>query len=293
MFGFLNINKPPGVTSRDVVNQVQRLLPRKTKIGHAGTLDPMATGVLVLCIGPATRLVPWVQELRKSYRAGFRLGCRSDTDDSTGKVVETPGARPVDRSDIGTELKKFLGRILQTPPQFSALHVDGKRAYDLARAGQTVDLAPREVEIFRIELLHCEGHDPEVDIDCSSGTYIRSIARDLGEALEVGGMMTSLVRTAVGPFRIDSAITLDSLTRENIPASLLPPTTGLAGLFSLTVSDAELREIRQGKSIPIMLAPSPTGTIKALDRSGHLIALGEYHPESQRFQPRTVFGETP
>ncbi|OAI54227.1 hypothetical protein AYO47_00500 [Planctomyces sp. SCGC AG-212-M04] len=292
MFGFLNINKPPGVTSRDVVNKVQRLLPRKTKIGHAGTLDPMATGVLVLCIGPATRLVPWVQDLTKSYRAGFRLGCRSDTDDSTGNVIETPAAGHLDRSDIETELKKFLGRIQQTPPQFSALHVDGKRAYDLARAGQTVELAPREVEISRIHLLHCAGHDLEVDIDCSSGTYIRSIARDLGEALHIGGLMTSLIRTAIGPFHLETAVDVESLTRDNIPASLLPPTTGLTGLPSLTVTDTELKEIRQGKSIPITLAPSPTGTIKAIDRSGHLIALGEFHPESQRFQPRTVFAET-
>jgi tRNA pseudouridine55 synthase len=291
MFGFLNINKPPHVTSRDVVNKVQRLLPRRTKVGHAGTLDPMATGVLVLCVGPATRLVPHVQDLTKSYRAGFRLGCRSDTDDSTGNVIETSGAEPIDRARIEAELKKFHGRIRQTPPQFSALHVDGKRAYDLARAGQTVELAPREVEISRIELLRLEGQDLEVDIDCSSGTYIRSIARDLGEALGIGGLMTSLIRTAIGPFRLESAITVELLTRDNVAAALLPPTTGLPDLKSLTITDAELKEIRQGKSISIVLAPPPSGTIKALDRSGQLVALGEFHPDTQRFQPRTVFAE--
>ncbi|HVJ87561.1 MAG TPA: tRNA pseudouridine(55) synthase TruB, partial [Caulifigura sp.] len=135
MFGFFNINKSGGVTSRDVVNKVQRLLPRKTKLGHAGTLDPMATGVLVLCVGPATRLVPYVQEQKKSYRAGFRLGCRSDTDDSTGIVVETPDVRVPSRDEVEAELHQFRGRIAQTPPQYSALRVSGKRAYDLARSG--------------------------------------------------------------------------------------------------------------------------------------------------------------
>jgi tRNA pseudouridine55 synthase len=292
MFGFLNINKPAGMTSRDVVNKVQRLLPRKSKIGHAGTLDPMATGVLVLCVGQATRLVPYVQDLTKSYRAGFRLGCRSDTDDSTGNVIETPEAPAIARSEIESALKSFLGRIQQTPPQFSALHVDGKRAYALARAGQTVELAPREVEITRIELLHCDGHNLEVDIDCSSGTYIRSIARDLGEMLGIGGLMTSLVRTAIGPFDLQTAASLESLARENITEYLLPPTTALIDLPSLTLTDDQIRSIQQGKSIPMPSATPPSATISAVDVSGRLIALGECEQGAARFQPRTVFATT-
>ncbi len=286
MFGFLNINKAAGVTSRDVVNKVQRLLPRKTKLGHAGTLDPMATGVLVSCVGPATRLVPYVQELTKSYRAGFRLGCRSDTDDSTGHVIETPDARSVDREEIAEALQRFQGRIQQTPPQFSALHVNGQRAYDLARAGVAVELAPREVEISKIELLYCDGRDVTVDIDCSSGTYIRSIARDLGEALGVGGLMTSLVRTGIGPFQVDSAVTVEELSRETIATRLLPPTMALANLPKCVVSDVEVAQLRQGKSIPV---DANVGAAEAcvVDESGSLVALGELN--AGRLQPRTVF----
>jgi len=287
MFGFLNINKPPGVTSRDVVNKVQRLLPRKTKIGHAGTLDPMATGVLILCIGPATRLVPHVQEQTKSYRAGFRLGCRSDTDDSTGNVIESLEARTVDRSQVETELKRFQGRIQQTPPQFSALHVNGQRAYDLARAGQTVDLAPREVEISRIELLRCERRNLEVDIDCSSGTYIRSIARDLGEALHIGGLMTSLVRTGIGPFRIETAIDPEMLTRDNIAEAILPPTMALTNWPSITGTDQQISELRQGKTVASSGLPSAASAY-VIDNAHRLIALGEVN-DSARFQPRIVF----
>jgi tRNA pseudouridine55 synthase len=286
MFGFFNINKSGGVTSRDVVNKVQRLLPRKTKLGHAGTLDPMATGVLVLCVGPATRLVPYVQELTKSYRAGFRLGCRSDTDDSTGNVVETPDVRSIDREEIAGALERFRGRIQQMPPQFSALHVNGQRAYDLARAGVAVELAAREVEISKIELLRCDGRDLEVDIDCSSGTYIRSIARDLGEALGVGGLMTSLVRTGIGPFRIESAVTVDELSRETIAARLLPPTMALANLPQCVASESEVAQLRQGKSIPVALNDRGVEAC-VVDAAGRLVALGEV--TASRLQPRTVF----
>lgn len=286
MFGFLNIHKSAGVTSRDAVNAVQRLLPRGTKVGHAGTLDPLATGVLVLCVGPATRLVPYVQDQKKTYRAGFRLGCRSNTDDSTGEVVESSGFAVPSSESIRSALTRFQGTILQTPPQFSALHVNGKRAYDLARAGVPVDLAPREVTISRIELLQMDGRDLQVEIDCSSGTYIRSIARDLGDALGTGGLMTSLIRTAIGLFTLDHALTVESLDRTSLPTRLISPPLALE-LPRLPVDGNSVSLIRQGKTVDA--AGLPAGSeVMACSEAGDLIAIGEITPAS-RFQPRMVF----
>jgi tRNA pseudouridine55 synthase len=292
MFGLLNINKPAGVTSRDVVNQVQRLLPREIRIGHAGTLDPMATGVLVLCVGQATRVVPYVQELKKSYRAGFRLGCRSDTDDVTGTVIATTDVRIPSRDEVEATLHQFRGTIVQTPPQYSALRVSGKRAYDLARSGVAVDLAPRKVQVARLDLLRSDGLDLEVEIDCSSGTYIRSIARDLGESLELGGLMTSLVRTAIGPFTIAESIAPDSLTHDSIAAALLPAALSIGDLPRLVVTDAEAAALRQGKklTLPSTIASHPT--VATVNPRGQLIAFGEYEAASARFHPRNVFHET-
>jgi len=292
MFGLLNINKPASVTSRDVVNQVQRLLPRTIKVGHAGTLDPMATGVLVLCVGQATRVVPHVQELQKSYRAGFRLGCRSDTDDSTGLVVETPDVRVPSASEVEAALHQFRGTISQTPPQFSALRVSGKRAYDLARSGVAVELAPREVEVTRLKLLRCEGLDLEVEIDCSSGTYIRSIARDLGDALGTGGLMTSLVRTAIGPFAIADSLPPDSLTQDNIAAALLPAALSIGDLPRLVVTDAQVVAIRQGQKLTLRSSSPSHPTAATVNSQGQLIAFGEYEAQTARFHPRNVFHET-
>jgi tRNA pseudouridine55 synthase len=290
MFGLLNIDKPAGLTSRAVVNTVHNLLPRKTKIGHAGTLDPMATGVLMLCIGHATRLVPQVQELRKSYRAGFRLGCRSDTDDVTGDVELVADARAVSCEEVERELAQFRGRILQAPPRYSALWVQGKRAYDLARSGVEVELTPREVEVTRIELLEMNGADLVVDIDCSSGTYVRSIGRDLGDALGVGGLMTSLVRTAIGPFRIEEAIKFDELSRASLDARMLDPLLAVADRPRCTLTDERVAAVRRGMPTPAVdIEPGFAGEIAAVDERGRLIALGRLNPAG-RFQPETVFG---
>jgi tRNA pseudouridine55 synthase len=252
----------------------------------------MATGVLVLCVGQATRLVPYVQELKKSYRAGFRLGCRSDTDDVTGTVIETTDARVPSREDVEAALHQFRGTIVQTPPQYSALRVSGKRAYDLARSGVAVELAPREVEVTRLDLLRCEGFDLEVVIDCSSGTYIRSIARDLGEALELGGLMTSLVRTAIGPFTIAESIPPDSLTQDTIASALLPAALSIGDLPCLVVTDSQAAAIRHGQkpTLPSTIASHPT--VATVDPHGRLVAFGEYEAEIAKFHPRNVFQES-
>ena len=181
-FGILNVDKPTGITSRDAVNRVERLFG-KVKCGHAGTLDPLATGVLVICVGPATRLIQYVQRLPKQYRAVFQLGRESVTDDVEGEVELVAGAPEPTRAEIEAALPQFLGDILQRPPAHSAIKVDGQRAYDLARRGEEFELPARTISIYRLEVLRYEYPELELAIECGSGTYVRSLGRDLAAAL--------------------------------------------------------------------------------------------------------------
>lgn len=221
MNGFLVIDKPGGMTSRAVVNRVQLWFPRRTKIGHTGTLDPLATGVLVLCIGTATKLADRVQAMAKQYETRVRFGATSNTDDADGVVVESPAAATPTREAIEQLLPQFVGLIEQLPPQFSALKVQGQRAYELARRGTEVALQPRPVRVDSIQLVNYEWPWLDLIIDCGKGTYVRSIARDLGERLQVGGLVQSLRRTRVGPFLAEQGVTVHSNAAEAC-AALLP-----------------------------------------------------------------------
>lgn len=204
---FLNIDKPVEMTSRDVVNRFQRL-DRKLRVGHAGTLDPMATGVLVLATGRATRLIRFVQQMPKTYRAQFRLGVSSDTDDAWGQWGEPQDTTSVSIDQIAEALQSQIGTVMQQPPAYSALKVQGQRAYDLARKGGTPDLKARPVVIDRIDVLGFHAPLLELEIVCGSGTYIRSVARDLGEALGCGALMSGLRRTRIGGFDANEAFRL-------------------------------------------------------------------------------------
>ncbi len=190
LVGFLNINKPRGVTSRWVVDQVKRLV-KPAKSGHAGTLDPLATGVLVVGVGQATRLVDYVQQMRKCYRAEFLLGRTSPTEDVEGEITELSNAAVPTRLQIAAAVGQFIGDIMQRPPAFSALKVAGKRAYALARRGQEVELTPRLVTIHRLRVMEYEYPRLVIDTECSSGTYIRSLGRDVAEALGTGAVMSA------------------------------------------------------------------------------------------------------
>src|SRR5947209_7070555 len=185
--GLLVLDKPGGMTSRAAVDRALRWFPRRTRIGHTGTLDPLATGVLVLCLGAATRLTEYVQRMAKTYRSTFLLGARSDTDDADGTITPVAGATPPGGGAVVEALASFVGTIEQVPPAFSAAKVTGRRAYDLARAGQNVDLAPRPVTIYGIDLLACAYPRLELEVHCARGTYIRALARDLGARLGCGG----------------------------------------------------------------------------------------------------------
>jgi tRNA pseudouridine55 synthase len=289
--GILNLDKPPGRTSRDVVNQVARLLPRKVKAGHAGTLDPMATGVLVVCVGSATRLIENVQRLGKTYRTAIRLGARSDTHDCDGTIVKTPDPVQPDLSAIEAALETQRGEILQQPPEYSALKVDGRRAYDLARAGVQVELAPRPVRIDRVELLSYEWPRLELEIDCGGGTYIRSIARDLGEILGCGALMDELVRTRIGPFAQESAIDPDELDRDALEDLLLPPLEAVPDLPRLALGAPLVADVALGRKLAAdrLDAPIPPGEVALLSPDGDLVAIGEGDPDGLAVQPRKVF----
>ncbi len=226
--GVLCLNKPTGVTSRWVVDRAVKAFGRKVKVGHAGTLDPLASGVLVVCVGAATRLIAYVQQQAKTYQTVVRLGAISDTLDADGAVEEVAGAADPGIEAIRAAIATQIGTIAQIPPDYSALKVDGRRAYDLARAGETVDLAARMVVVSRIDVLSYAWPKLELEIACGGGTYIRSIARDVGEALGCGGLVERLVRTRIGRFTLDEAIDPAALSSVTAPGWLRPRRSGVA-----------------------------------------------------------------
>lgn len=285
--GVLNVAKPAGVTSRDVVNLVQRLV-RPLKCGHAGTLDPLATGVLVVCVGAATRLIEQVQAGRKIYRGTFRLGLTSDTDDITGEVITAGDPTTVSHEQLASTLAKFVGRIEQVPPQVSAVHVDGERAYRRVRRGETVAIAPRIVEIDAIELVDFNSTDFTITVQCGGGTYIRAIGRDVGQRLGCGAVMTALKRTAVGPFQLSDALPADQLDADTLRRHLQPPSAAVAYLKTMSITHEQVRAVRCGQSIAVSEPIAPDVDIALLDPEGELVGLGCCNAVTQRIQPRIV-----
>lgn len=291
MFGILNINKPPGCTSRDVVNRVQRLLRdlghgRRLKLGHAGTLDPLATGVLVVCVGPATRLISHVQQMPKQYVGTFLLGRQSDSYD-----VETPcrmledAPRP-SLADLNAKLPGFLGVIQQTPPAYSAVKIAGRRAYDLARQGKAVEITPRPVTIHSLEITRYDYPELELSIRCGSGTYVRSLGHDLAAASGTDAVMAALTRTAIGAFTLEEALPPERLTAENLAEQLLPASRAVAHLPQVVLSEAEVEDIRHGKRIDRGTRADDC-EIAAIQATGELVALLE--SRGRWLAPKTVF----
>ncbi|HEY7117226.1 MAG TPA: tRNA pseudouridine(55) synthase TruB [Tepidisphaeraceae bacterium] len=214
--GVINLDKPAGLSSARLVDRVKRLLPRGTKIGHAGTLDPFATGVLLLLIGKATKSCEQLMAQPKGYEAVVKLGARTATDDP--ESAEEPVVVPVvpDEQQVRAAANRFIGAIPQRPPAFSAMKVDGQRAYKLARQGQEVEIKPRIVTVHALDVLEYAWPTLRIRVECGRGTYIRAIARDLGEALGTGGYLTQLRRTFVGPFRVENGVTLETLQGEGV-----------------------------------------------------------------------------
>ena len=286
MFGILNIDKPKGLTSRDVVNGVQRLI-RPHKAGHAGTLDPLATGVLVVCLGKATRLIQYVQQQRKRYSGEFQFGLTSDTEDIEGEVRRVAEAHVPTAEELQAAIPEFVGEIEQRPPVFSALKVKGKRAYQLARQGEAVELASRRIMIHGLKLVSYSYPRFQLDIECGSGTYVRSLGRDIAAAVSASAVMTSLRRVAVGIFQLEKAIPFAELTAEKIASELLPAAMAVSHLPTLTVSPSDCHELSNGRRIR-----NPGLTVKsevaAMSIEGSLVAILEV-VDAGHIQPKRVF----
>jgi tRNA pseudouridine55 synthase len=271
-FGFLNIDKPGGMTSHDVVAKVRRGLQMK-KVGHAGTLDPMATGVLIVCLGGATRLSEYVMQSSKRYRARLRFGMTTDTYDADGEVQLVRDATHISRDDVYSALNPFLGNIQQIPPMYSAIKQAGRKLYDLARAGETVDRQPRAVRIDSLELVDWSPPECTLDVTCSAGTYIRSLAYDLGEALGVGAHLTGLVRLASGSFKLENAVSLDNLlSGANWQQYVIPPQVALSDWPAVHLDVADTDHILHGRPVT-MTDPHLTGLAFAYNPDGALIAI--------------------
>ncbi len=280
--GILVAAKPAGPTSHDVVALVRRLAATR-RVGHGGTLDPFASGVLPVFLGKATRLVEYHLADRKAYRATVCFGASSATDDLEGELTPAKGPPP-SREAVLSGLAAFTGAISQRPPAYSAIKVAGRRAYAMARAGEAVELAPREVTIHRLSLMEWDGSDPErpvavLDVECSAGTYVRSLARDLGEAVGSAAYLGALVRTASGPFTIDTAVPLDE-AREAAAAGpaelerlLLPIDAGLDDLPELVVGPAEVAALSRGQFVKVETAV-PDAPTRIRDEAGRLVAIG-------------------
>jgi len=287
--GVLNIDKPAGLTSHDVVGRVRRLAHLK-RVGHAGTLDPDATGVLLVCLGPATRIADFLADEGKAYRATLVLGATTTTEDASGEVLTRTDAGHLVERDLAETLPRFVGDITQTPPMVSAVHHEGKRLYELARQGITVERAARIVHIEAITLVDfTPGKQAFVTLDvvCGKGTYIRTLCADLGAALGVGGHMAVLRRTRVGAFGIETAIPLDELTPENLSGHLVSAADALAHFPLHRLADtAESDDVRHGRSLVSALPEAPV--VRIVGTENALLALGR--ADGERLHPFKVFG---
>jgi len=269
--GLLNLNKPAGMTSRRVVDRVQTL-GRRLKAGHAGTLDPLASGVLVVCVGAATRLIPYVQAMPKRYCATFLLGRHSPTEDVDGPVTELV-APPIPSLDALSKAARGLtGEILQRPPEFSALKVEGRRAYDLARAGRPLDLKPRPITVHRLDIEAYQYPELRLAVECGSGTYVRSLGRDLAASLGTAAVMSQLVRLAIGCFTIEEAVSPESLHPDHWLDCLLPPLRAVEMLPRVVLTDPEIARVQAGQSIAKEIPPDKE-EMAALSRDGRLVAI--------------------
>jgi tRNA pseudouridine55 synthase len=294
--GWVILDKPVGMTSTQAVGAIKRLFQCK-RAGHAGTLDPLASGCLPIALGEATKTVPFVMDGRKVYRFTVRWGEERDTDDADGRVVATSDVRP-QRSAIEALVPQYTGTIMQTPPRYSAIKVDGERAYDLARDGEAVDLAARPVEIHRLAVVNIPDADhAEFEAECGKGTYVRAMARDMGRALGCYGHIAALRRTAVGPFGENDLISLEWLTdlchraaagEASLADAILPVETALDDIPALAVSRADAARLQRGQAVLLRGRDAPIfrGTAY-VTASGRLLALAEV--DRGEIVPKRVF----
>lgn len=292
--GVLPVNKPAGVSSRRVVDAVARALAMRA-VGHAGTLDPIAAGVVVVCVGHATKLVDYLHTLPKRYVGHFLLGRSSPSDDTELPVVLEESPIQPTRVQIEATVAALRGPIMQRPCTFSAVHVDGKRAYDLARRGRDVQLEPKEVTIHRLEVLEYAWPRLILDVECSTGTYIRALGRDLAESLGTRAVMDGLVRTAVGPFEQEHAMPLENLQADDAgsvaAASLRPASVAVSHLPAATLTSDLVEHMSRGGILPPKVVPASAShhdAVAAVDQHGMLVGILRPHRAGWRARPNFV-----
>ena len=288
--GWLVLDKPEGMGSTQAVGKLRWLFDAQ-KAGHAGTLDPLATGVLPIAFGEATKTMPYVTDGSKAYRFTARWGAETNTDDAEGEIVETSEARPV-REAVEALLPRYTGTIEQVPPRFSAVKIDGERAYKRARGGETVEIAPREVEIDAFRVVSHDGRETVLEVECGKGTYVRALARDLGRDLGCFGHVTQLRRTFVEPFEESDAVPLDRLLeaegdRAALDAMLISPREAMDGFTELRLDDGAAQRIRMGNAVIIRGRDAPVDEDDVcVINKGRLLAIGEV--AKGMFHPRRV-----
>ncbi len=304
MDGLLIVDKPGGMSSHDVVARARRIL-REKRIGHAGTLDPLATGVLVLCVGQATRLSEYLLGEDKAYEGVIRLGQRTTTDDAEGEVIEARAVPPITPERLRQLEAQFTGAIAQTPPQFSAIQKGGQRAYALARQGRSVELEPRQVTVYELRLMPSDSKEAaevghlRILVRCSGGTYIRALARDIGEALGCGGHLIALRRTQAGRFTLADAVTLERIEAAanagTAAALLLPMDRAVADWPAAYLSDDDARRLRMGQAIALPTAAAPRAAhapgVRVYDSRRAFIAIA--HWDGMKLKPAKVFNAAP
>ena len=295
--GFINLYKPAGITSMDALRQVKRITGQRQKVGHGGTRDPLAKGVLPVCFGQATRLMDYVVSGTKRYLMQVKLGEATSTYDAEGEVVATGDARSVTRSQVEEALQPFLGLIQQTPPMYSAIKVGGQRLYKLARAGVEVEREPRPVEIYNISILECETPNLVLEVECGKGAYMRSLAHDLGEAMGCRGYVANLERLSCGAFHADSGFTPEQLEEAGPgPAGwqshLLPVDWILRDLKSLSVGPHAERYLRNGQTVSLNDSGAGAGYLepyRAYSSDGRFLAVVRFDRPTNSWKPVKVF----
>ncbi len=294
--GFLNIDKPEGITSFDVIRKLRKICPSKTKMGHLGTLDPIARGVLPVALGKATKVIEYIRDEKKVYIAELILGAVSDTEDSSGNITYT-GSSAMKENDLLDILESFIGTIEQIPPMYSAIHHEGKRLYELARQGVTVERAPRKIEIFSLKLLSQNQDDDlprlTIEVSCSKGTYIRSLCRDIGEKLGTGAYMSGLIRKKSGIFEIEDSCKLEKILNDpdEIDSLLYPVDFPLQEMPGIKLASAEEENMVINGRIVRHNENISSGRVRIYSPNDYLLAIGEINIKDGIIfvQPKKVF----
>jgi tRNA pseudouridine55 synthase len=284
------------MTSHDVVARIRKLL-RQKRVGHTGTLDPMATGVLPICVGQATRVAEYLSESGKGYRAEITFGAVTDTYDAEGTIIRTGSTDALTRERIESQFPRFLGPQMQVPPLYSAIKIQGQPAYKHARAGDTLTLEPRPVEITQLHIIDWQHPRLTLDIECSKGTYIRSLAYDLGEALECGAHLTALIRTRSGPFTIEQSLTLeqlaDAVEQEQIATYLFPADYALQNYPAIHLDEETAQRVLHGNAFhheldTTVARPQHPALVRVYNPAGHFLGIATWDAEHEYWQPKKV-----